>query len=417
MGGASRHAGVRVLTPSPKLFRMRVVTTPKGANPRRTSELKSGTIRVRVAILHLVTEEGFIGLSELAGFFGTESRHHMVDANYLSAWSPKRAGGTAARTSTGSSRRLNSGWGHRRPHARLGDLPALPADPRHQPRLAKDECIGIRPGCRAGSHGPGGSLHRPPLSVHVRRLGCSGRQDVDPGVLADFPAAAVLEAAQRGVGHQEEDGRKRQGAGLQSVGDRAGGVVADDLAPNEERSVAGLDSEGVVVVLPEDVREDEDAPRRRCQLSGFGRCLVEAPERCLYFAVQALRAGRDGRSWARRDRREDGQNQNVPSVGLSHEADACGSIAPILSERPAQVKPASLVALMCQVNQQLAYFDERIAALAQTDERVRRRQSVANVGPVTAAASWSPSTRPSAPTACMRSKRTRRPRPSRTEHL
>jgi len=51
MGGASRHAGVRVLTPSPKLFRMRVVTTPKGANPRRTSELKSGTIRVRVATL------------------------------------------------------------------------------------------------------------------------------------------------------------------------------------------------------------------------------------------------------------------------------------------------------------------------------------------------------------------------------
>jgi hypothetical protein len=73
-------------------------------------------------------------------------------------------------------------------------------------------------------------------------------------------------------------------------GDRAGRVVADDLAPNEERSVAGLDSEGVVVVLPEDVREDEDAPRRRCQLSGLGRCLVEAPERCLYFAVQALRA-------------------------------------------------------------------------------------------------------------------------------
>ena len=36
--------------------------------------------------------EGFIGLSELAGFFGTESRHQMLDANYLSAWSPKRAG-------------------------------------------------------------------------------------------------------------------------------------------------------------------------------------------------------------------------------------------------------------------------------------------------------------------------------------
>src|SRR6266508_73449 len=38
---------------------------------------------------------------------------------------------------------------------------------------------------------------------------------------------------------------------------------------------------------------------------------------------------------------------------------------------------------MRQVNQQLAYSDERIAALTQTDERVRRLQSV---GPVTATA-------------------------------
>ena len=37
------------------------------------------------------SEEGFISLSELAGFFGTETRHHMLDANYLSAWFPKRA--------------------------------------------------------------------------------------------------------------------------------------------------------------------------------------------------------------------------------------------------------------------------------------------------------------------------------------
>jgi transposase len=42
---------------------------------------------------------------------------------------------------------------------------------------------------------------------------------------------------------------------------------------------------------------------------------------------------------------------------------------------------------MRQVNQQIAYSDERITALAQTDERVRRLQSVPNVGPVTAAAS------------------------------
>ena len=36
-------------------------------------------------------EEGFISLAELAAFFGTETRHHMLDADYLSAWFPKRA--------------------------------------------------------------------------------------------------------------------------------------------------------------------------------------------------------------------------------------------------------------------------------------------------------------------------------------
>jgi len=37
------------------------------------------------------SEEGFIGLVELAGFFATESRHHMLDADYLSTWYPRRA--------------------------------------------------------------------------------------------------------------------------------------------------------------------------------------------------------------------------------------------------------------------------------------------------------------------------------------
>ena len=36
-------------------------------------------------------EEGFIPLPALAGFFGTESRHHMLDADYLSVWYPRRA--------------------------------------------------------------------------------------------------------------------------------------------------------------------------------------------------------------------------------------------------------------------------------------------------------------------------------------
>jgi hypothetical protein len=36
-------------------------------------------------------EEGFIDLPDLAAFFGTESRHHMLDPDYLSTWYPKRA--------------------------------------------------------------------------------------------------------------------------------------------------------------------------------------------------------------------------------------------------------------------------------------------------------------------------------------
>jgi hypothetical protein len=36
------------------------------------------------------SEEGFIALPELAGFFATESRHHMLEADYLSSWFPKR---------------------------------------------------------------------------------------------------------------------------------------------------------------------------------------------------------------------------------------------------------------------------------------------------------------------------------------
>jgi len=37
------------------------------------------------------SEEGFITLEQLAGFFGTETRRHMLDADYLSTWFPKRA--------------------------------------------------------------------------------------------------------------------------------------------------------------------------------------------------------------------------------------------------------------------------------------------------------------------------------------
>jgi hypothetical protein len=37
------------------------------------------------------TGQGFITLGELAGFFGTETRRHMLEADYLSAWFPRRA--------------------------------------------------------------------------------------------------------------------------------------------------------------------------------------------------------------------------------------------------------------------------------------------------------------------------------------
>ena len=36
-------------------------------------------------------EQGFISLRDLAGFFGTETRRHMLDPDYLSTWYPKRA--------------------------------------------------------------------------------------------------------------------------------------------------------------------------------------------------------------------------------------------------------------------------------------------------------------------------------------
>jgi hypothetical protein len=35
---------------------------------------------------------GFIGLDDLVAFFGTESRRHMLELDYLSTWYPRRAG-------------------------------------------------------------------------------------------------------------------------------------------------------------------------------------------------------------------------------------------------------------------------------------------------------------------------------------
>jgi len=41
-------------------------------------------------------EEGFISLVDLAGYFGTETRRHMLDADYLSTWFPLRGAERAA---------------------------------------------------------------------------------------------------------------------------------------------------------------------------------------------------------------------------------------------------------------------------------------------------------------------------------
>jgi hypothetical protein len=44
------------------------------------------------------SEVGFISLPELAGFFGTETRRHMLDADYLSAWlGARRSGASTSR--------------------------------------------------------------------------------------------------------------------------------------------------------------------------------------------------------------------------------------------------------------------------------------------------------------------------------
>ena len=37
------------------------------------------------------SEDGFIALTDLADFFGTETRQHMLDPDYLSVWYPRRA--------------------------------------------------------------------------------------------------------------------------------------------------------------------------------------------------------------------------------------------------------------------------------------------------------------------------------------
>ena len=45
----------------------------------------------RWPLFNAKSEHGFISLVDLAGFFGTETRRHMLDPDYLSTWFPRRA--------------------------------------------------------------------------------------------------------------------------------------------------------------------------------------------------------------------------------------------------------------------------------------------------------------------------------------
>jgi hypothetical protein len=45
----------------------------------------------RWAQFNPASEQGFISLTDLVGMFGTQTRQHMLDADYLSAWYPRRA--------------------------------------------------------------------------------------------------------------------------------------------------------------------------------------------------------------------------------------------------------------------------------------------------------------------------------------
>jgi hypothetical protein len=45
----------------------------------------------RWAQFNPASQDGFISLADLADFFGTETRQHMLDPDYLSVWYPRRA--------------------------------------------------------------------------------------------------------------------------------------------------------------------------------------------------------------------------------------------------------------------------------------------------------------------------------------
>src|SRR5438132_1278140 len=70
-------------------------------------------------------EEGFITLAALAGFFGTETRRHMLDQDYLSAWYPRRAAERRAYLDRSTSA-ARSGWGPRTPAALVVTPPGRP---------------------------------------------------------------------------------------------------------------------------------------------------------------------------------------------------------------------------------------------------------------------------------------------------
>ena len=44
----------------------------------------------RWALFNPESEEGFIGLADLAALFATPSRRHLLDIDFLSVWLPRR---------------------------------------------------------------------------------------------------------------------------------------------------------------------------------------------------------------------------------------------------------------------------------------------------------------------------------------
>ena len=92
--------------------------------------------------------------------------------------------------------------------------------------------------------------------------------------------------------------------------------MGDDLAAHQQCAVAGLEAEDVIV--PGDLRKDEDALRRAGQFPGGGSRLVQAFERGFDLAVEVLRLGAGGPQRTRQECGHDDKNERSSSTRGSH---------------------------------------------------------------------------------------------------